>query len=276
MASNHFYIVQCGEKVLLLHCFPTTHGPIGLITYLPQDPLSDLQDPLLLQKLFPASGCLCPAPLYLSELPIIVFLHCRGTSNTELCMLLWLKQTKRISLYKELMLGFLHTQPPSCKDLRAGEVSLAASCGWENWSMRRWNEFAYWMIIPLPDLPPISQPSSWAKALLYNIQPRQRQSQRNTESYDTQSRFFFSFSKTTSMYKRTKEHPKLCNMSEWQLWCLQSFGHSLNVLNNDASKILNQQRVSALTWGEKDECTLWWLLPLKIGLCYCQLEQDSS
>lgn len=190
-------------------------------------------------------------------------------------MLLWLKQTKRISLYKELMLGFLHTQPSSSKDLRAGEVPLAVSCGWENWSMRRWNEFAYWMIIPLADLPHISQPTSWAKALLYDIQPRQRQSQRNKKSYDTQSCFFFSFSKTTSMYKRTEKHSKLCNMSEWQPWCLQSFGHSLT-LNNDASKILTQQRVSALTRGGKDECALWWLSPLKIRLCYCQLEQKSS
>lgn len=96
----------------------------------------------------PTEAVFAPALLYLSELPIIAPLHCRDTSNTELCMLLWLKQTKRISLFKELMLRFLHTQPPSSKDLRAGEVSLAVSCGWENWSMRRWNEFAYWMIIP--------------------------------------------------------------------------------------------------------------------------------
>lgn len=168
----------------------------------------------------------------------------------------------------------MHTQPPSSKDLRAGEVALPVSCGWENWSMRRWNEFAYWMIIPLPDLPHISQPTSWAKALLCDIQPRQRQSQRSKESYDTQSQLFFSFSKATNMCKRTKQHPKLWNISEWQPWCLQSFGHSLNTWNNDTAKILTQQHASALTQGERDECTLWWLLLLKIRLCYCQLEQE--
>lgn len=138
--------------------------------------LSSYQSYFLLLAVFAS------APLYLSELPIIVLLHCRSTSNTRLCMLLWLEQTKRISLVKELMLWvffflffyffFSHMQLASSKDLRAGEVSLAVSCGWENWSMRRWNEFAYWMIIPLLDLPHISQPTSWAKALLYNILPR--------------------------------------------------------------------------------------------------------
>lgn len=38
------------------------------------------------------------------------------------------------------------------------------SCGWENWSMRRWSEFAYWMIISLLDLPHISQPTSWTQS----------------------------------------------------------------------------------------------------------------
>lgn len=54
-----------------------------------------------------------PSPPYFSELPIIAALHCRGTSNTELCMLLWLKHTKRISLFKELMLGFCIQRPQS-------------------------------------------------------------------------------------------------------------------------------------------------------------------
>lgn len=66
----------------------------------------------------------------------------------------------------------------------------------------------------------------------------------------------FSFSKTISMYKRTKKNPKLCNRSDWQHWCLQSLGHSLTALNNDASKILTQQHVSALTHEGKDECSL--------------------
>lgn len=90
---------------MVKNCSCSTAFPplVGSWGSLPQDP----QDPtwcLLLLKQCPAPGCL--SPLYLSELPIIAALHCRGTSNTELCMLLWLKQTKRISLFKELMLGF--------------------------------------------------------------------------------------------------------------------------------------------------------------------------
>lgn len=242
--------MQHGEKLLLLHCLPTSCGPRDLISSLPQDPqillgVSSYWNSALLLAVF------APSPPYLSWLPIIAALHCRGTSSTELCMLLWLKQTKRISLFKELMLGFCIQRSQS------REVSLAVSCGWQNWSMRRWNEFAYWTIIPLPHLPHISQPTSWAKALLCDIQPRQRQSQRNKESCDTKSHFFFSFSKNAGMYKRTKKHSDLCKTSEWQPWCLQSFGHFLNVLNNDASKILTQQHASALTWGERDEYSLW-------------------
>lgn len=34
--------------------------------------------------------------------------------------------------------------------------------------------------------------------------------------------------------------------------------------------------VLVLTWEGKDECTVWWLSPLKIMLCWWQLEQESS
>lgn len=68
---NKSLFIQHGEKLLLLHHLPTSHGPTDLIPSLPQDP----QDPpwcLLLLKQFPAPGCLCSFSPYLSELPIIL------------------------------------------------------------------------------------------------------------------------------------------------------------------------------------------------------------
>lgn len=102
---NKSLLMQHGEKLLLLHCLPTSCGPMDFIASLPQDPqillgVSSYWSSALLLAVF------VPSPPYLSWLPIIAAQHCRGTSNTELCMLLWLKQTKRISLFKELMLGF--------------------------------------------------------------------------------------------------------------------------------------------------------------------------
>lgn len=56
---NKSLFMQHGEKLLLLHCLPTSYGPTDLISSLPQGP----QGPtwcLLLLKQFPAPGCLCP------------------------------------------------------------------------------------------------------------------------------------------------------------------------------------------------------------------------
>lgn len=145
LPPNHSIPCNMGNKCSCsTACIPTTvlqtsrHSALGMGVLIHGIPLhlSSYQSYFLLLAVFAS------APLYLSELPIIVLLHCRSTSNTRLCMLLWLEQTKRISLVKELMLWvffflffyffFSHMQLASSKDLRAGEVSLAVSCGWEN------------------------------------------------------------------------------------------------------------------------------------------------
>lgn len=145
LPPNHSIPCNMGNKCSCsTACIPTMvlqtsrHSALGMGVLIHGIPLhlSSYQSYFLLLAVFAS------APLYLSELPIIVLLHCRSTSNTRLCMLLWLEQTKRISLVKELMLWvffflffyffFSHMQLASSKDLRAGEVSLAVSCGWEN------------------------------------------------------------------------------------------------------------------------------------------------
>lgn len=97
---NKSLFMEHHEKLLLLHLLPTSRGPTDLIPSLPQ-----IHRILLGVSSYWSSSLLlaafAPSPPYLSELPITAALLCRGTSNTELCMLLWLKQTKRISLFKE-------------------------------------------------------------------------------------------------------------------------------------------------------------------------------
>lgn len=138
LLPNHSYIVRWGEEALRLRCLLTTHGPIDLITHTPPDLLwstgSYLMSPLAEAVPFFWLSlwlllCTFPVPFLYLPLYLTAPLHHRGTWNTELCMLLWVKQTKRISLYKELMLGFLHTQPPSSKDLRA-RASIISSVLW--------------------------------------------------------------------------------------------------------------------------------------------------
>lgn len=89
------------------------------------------------------------------------------------------------------------------------------------------------MIIPLPHLPHISEPTSWAKALLCDIGPRQRQSQRNKESCDNKSHFFFSFFPRTLactkgqrnipiFVKCLSDSPGVCSPSGtfWMCWTM--------------------------------------------------------